>query len=145
MTDQEIADVSNYVRASWGNNAPATAGAGTVGTLRQQTQTYLSGTLPGGCPKVVQPEMAKIVADPSVQTLMQGTNDDNMLQNVNQLLAKVKSAGAKVAQADVVNSLTIAYCPIVQARSSMTPEQKLLQLNQFDERVYTQLTQKGAD
>jgi mono/diheme cytochrome c family protein len=143
MTDQEVADVTNYVRAAWGNDAPATSGAGEAGNLRQRTQTYLSGTLP--CPKVVQPGLAQAVGDPSVQTIMQGTSAENILQNVNQLIAKVKAADPKAAQADIVNSLTIAYCPIAEAKSSLNKEQQLQQLNEFGERVYTQLSQKGSD
>ena len=143
MTDQEVADATNYVRAAWSNNAPATVGPGEVGDLRKRTATYLSGTLPGGCPTVVQPEMAKIVGDPAVQTLLQGTTAQNVLQTVDQLIAKVKSAGPHIAQADIVNSLTIAYCPIVMKDSALNPGQRLSALNQFGERVYTQLTQKG--
>ena len=143
MTDQEVADATNYVRSAWSNNAPANVGPGEVATIRKETQTYLNGTLPGGCPALAQQDMAKIVADPAVQTLLQGTNPETMLQNVNQLIQKVKAAGPKIAQADIVNSLTIAYCPIVQKESSLNAGQRLEQLNQFGERVYTQLTQNG--
>ena len=31
MTDQQIADVTNYIRQSWGNEAPPNAGPGMVG------------------------------------------------------------------------------------------------------------------
>jgi mono/diheme cytochrome c family protein len=145
MTDQEIADAVNYVRSAWGNDAPATVGSGEVATLRGQTQTYLSGTLPGGCPTVVQPGLDKVVADPSVQAILDGVTPDNMLQNANQLVAKIKAAAPQAAQADVVNSLTIAYCPIVEKDTRLNPQQKLLQLNQFGERLYTQLSQNGKD
>jgi mono/diheme cytochrome c family protein len=145
MTDQEVADATNYVRSAWSNNAPANVGPGEVATIRKETQTYLNGTLPGGCPALAQQDMAKIVADPAVQTLLQGTNPETMLQNVNQLIQKVKSAGPKIAQADIVNSLTIAYCPIVQKESALNAGQRLEQLNQFGERVYTQLTQNGKN
>ena len=145
MTDQEIADATNYVRAAWGNNAPATTGAGTVGNLRTKNQTYLSGTLPTGCPKVVQPDLVSVVNGPEVQSLLKSTNAGNMLQNVNQLVAKTKAASPHAKQADIVNSLTIAYCPIVRDDSSLSKQAQLLQLNQFGERVYTQLSQKGSD
>jgi mono/diheme cytochrome c family protein len=145
MTDQEIADAANYVRAAWGNDAPATVGPGEVATLRGQNKTYLSGSLPGGCPTVVQPGLANVVADPSVQAILQGVTPDNMLQDANQLIAKVKAADPQAATADVVNSLTIAYCPIVEKNAGLNKQQQLLQLNQFGERVYTQLSQHGKD
>ena len=145
MTDQEIADAANYVRAAWSNNAPATAGPGEVATLRTKTDTMLSGRHPDGCPSLAQQDMAKIVADPAVQKLLQGTSEENLLQTANQLLAKVKAANPGIAQADIVNSLTIAYCPVVQKNASISAPQRLQLLNQFAERVYTQASQKGKD
>ena len=143
MTDQEIADATNYVRASWSNDAPATAGPGEVANLRKQNKTYLSGTLPGGCPNVVQPELAKAVSAPAVQSPLHATKLDNMVQNPNAHITKVKAAAPKASQSSIVNSLTIAYCPIVEKNTGLTQGDRLAQLNQFGERVYTQLTQKG--
>jgi mono/diheme cytochrome c family protein len=37
LTDQDVADIVNYVRTAWGNSAPANAQAGDVGTLRSTT------------------------------------------------------------------------------------------------------------
>ena len=37
MTDQQIADVTNYVRQAWGNKAPPNAGPGLAGDLRKST------------------------------------------------------------------------------------------------------------
>ena len=145
MTDQEVADVVNYVRAAWSNAAPATTGPGEVGTIRQQTQTLLNGKLPGGCPTVAQADMAKIIADPATQKLLRDANAGNLLQTANQLVAKVKAAGPNIAQADIVNSLTIAYCPIVHAATAQNPAQGLAQLNQFAAQLYTQVNQKGKD
>jgi mono/diheme cytochrome c family protein len=145
MTDQQIADVANYVRSAWGNNAPATVGPGEVGTLRNEAKTYLSGRLPGECPTVVEPSMEKIVARPDVQKLLQDTTIENMLQNANALVAKVKATDPKIAQADVVNSLTIAYCPILMHNPSLSESDKLSELNTFDERVYTQIEHGGRD
>jgi hypothetical protein len=145
MTDQEIADVANYVRSAWGNDAPATVGPGEVATLRGQTKTYLSGTLPGGCPTVVEPDMAKLVADPSVQSLLTGTNDDNLIQTADQLIAKVKASDPHAKSADIVNSLTIAYCPIIQGNTKLNEAQRLALLNSFGERLYTQVSQHGSN
>jgi len=143
MTDQEVADVTDYVRSAWGNDAPATAGAGEVGSLRAEVKTYMSGHAP--CPTVVQPEMAKFVADPAVQTLLSATNEDNLTQNANQLVAKARAADPNTPEADVVNSLSIAYCPIIEKNTSLDPAQRLAQLNQFSATVYTQFSQNGKD
>ena len=41
MTDQQIADVTNYVRQALGNTAPPNAGPGMVGDLRRATAAAL--------------------------------------------------------------------------------------------------------
>jgi mono/diheme cytochrome c family protein len=35
LNDQQIADIANYVRGSWGNTAPPNASAASVARLRQ--------------------------------------------------------------------------------------------------------------
>jgi mono/diheme cytochrome c family protein len=145
MTDQEVADATNYVRASWSNNAPATTGPGAVATVRRQVRSYLSGTLPNGCPPVAQHDIAKFVASPTVQSLLQNATSENMLQNANALVAKARSIKPAATQADVVNGLTIGYCTVLQKNTALTGVERALRLDQFDERVYTQITQRGTD
>ncbi len=59
MTDEEVADATNYVRQAWGNGAPMTAAPGQVGNLRKQTTTLLAMNLPGGCPKIAEGDTAQ--------------------------------------------------------------------------------------
>ena len=140
MTDEQVALATNYIRQSWGNKAPATATPGMVATLRKKTHTLLGGDYPGGCPAQAQDDVAKVIADPNsgVQTLLQATNAGNIQQNANQIITKVRAANPKIAEADLVNSLTIAYCPVVQADSTLNAQQKTWQLDLFGEQVYTQ-------
>ena len=143
MSNEQISQVTNYIRQSWSNAAPANAEPGTVGKLRAQTQTLLAGNL-GSCPDLAQEDMRKVVADPSVDALLKSVNEGNMTQSANAIIAKVRAIDPKAKQADVVNSLTIAYCPVVAADDSLSAQQKIWQLDQFGESVYTQLTTKGA-
>jgi hypothetical protein len=145
MTDQQIADVVNYVRSSWGNAAPATAGPGLVGELRKLTHTALNVDAPNACAKVEQPDLAKVIGDPAsgIQGILQSTDQGNLVQNADALIAKVKAADPDAKQADIINSLTIAYCPIVTARSNLTANEKVQRLDEFSVRVYTQLATGG--
>ena len=146
MTDQEVADATNYVRAAWGNAAPATAGAGLVGTLRKSTQTVLAMNLPGGCPKIADPALAKVIASPDAQAVLTKTNDENVLENAETLIGKVRPGDPKAKQADIINGLTLGYCPVVAANTSLaTSAQKSELLDEFAERVYTQIMSKGQD
>ena len=146
MTDQEVADVANYVRSSWGNAAPAQAGAGLVGSLRKETHTLLAMSLPDGCPKIAEEDTARVIAQPDVQTILAGTTQENSLANAEALIQKVKAGAPNANQADIINSLTIAYCPVVAAdKTLVTQAERSQALDGFAERVYTDLITKGQD
>ena len=145
MNDQQIADVTNYVRRAWGNGAPENASPLLVSTIRDVTHTLMNGERPEGCPTLAQPDLAKVVSDPSsgIAQTLKGMTLATMLPDVDKIIAKVKAAAPQVQQADIVNGLTIAYCPIVAQDSRLNPDQKLWELTHFSERVYTQLTTGG--
>ncbi len=145
MTDQQIADVTNYVRQSWGNAAPANAGAGEVGTLRERTHTLMNFTRPDGCPGIADETMSQAINGNGIPDMMKGITLVNMVPTVDQIIAKVKASAPKAPQADIVNSLTIAYCPIIAADPKVPAPQKVVQLDQFGERVYTQLMSHGQE
>ena len=147
MTDQQIAAVANYVRQSWGNQAPPNAAPGEVAILRGKTHTLLNGTRPNGCPALVQSDLARLVGDKQtgIAETLNGIRLENMLQGVNSVLTKIRQADPKLAQADIVNGLTIAYCPVVEQLPNMTRQQKTALLDHFAERVYTQLTTNLQD
>jgi mono/diheme cytochrome c family protein len=139
MTDQQIADATNYVRAAWGNDAPASVGPGEVASLRKGTDSLLSGTLPGGCPALHPGGFAELVETPSMQSLLQGVTPGNIVQNVDAMVVKVKSAAPAMKQADIVNGLTAGYCQILRHDAALSQNERLDRLNQFSERVYTQV------
>ena len=146
MTDQEIADATNYVRAAWGNAAPAQAGPGQVASLRKETQTLLAMNLPGGCPKIAEGDTAQVIAQPDMQKILAGTTQENVLANAEVLIEKVHAGAPKASQADVINSLTLGYCPVVAGDTTLTTAvQKSEALDGFAERVYTDLATKGQD
>jgi mono/diheme cytochrome c family protein len=145
MTDQEIADVTNYVRQAWGNAAPATAGGGMVGDLRKSTVTGMN--LGGECPKIEQPEIAAVVADPKsgISDALHGLTLINVEQTAEQIVPKVKAAAPKAQRAEIVNGLTDAYCPIIKQDANVTGAQKVIQFNNFSDQVYSVLVSKGKE
>ena len=146
MSDQEVADATNYVRTAWGNAAPAVAGPGQVATLRKATQTLLAANAPGGCPKIAEGDTARVVAEPDVQALLSGTNYQNILHNASLLIGKVRAGAPKALQADIINSLTLGYCPVVMHDTSLASQgQRAEALDEFSERIYTEIASKGQD
>ncbi|WP_428486085.1 c-type cytochrome [Rhodopila sp.] len=147
MTDQQIADVTNYVRQSWGNKAPANAGPGTVGKLRATSFSAMNIGPNGHCDTVVQPDLARVINDPKsgIMDALRSMTLENVLQTAGQVVSKVKAAAPQAKRADIVNSLTIAYCPIVQANSTVAENQKVAELDNFSERVYSELQTAGKE
>jgi mono/diheme cytochrome c family protein len=141
MTDQQIADVTNYVRNAWSNAAPATAGPGLVGTIRADTHTLLAGTAPDGCGTLVQPKLKAAVDDPKdgIADLLHQINSGNITEEIAQLVPKVHAAAPGVSQADIINGMTVAYCPIVSRDGGLAKPENRRLLNRFTTLLYTKL------
>lgn len=142
MSDQDIADVTDYVRNTWGNAAPASAQAGTVGALRGQTQTLLAGNLTDTCGP----------ADPAIAPLLQGdiaaglrrVDEGDLLQVIDALLPKVKQAEPKLGTEATVNTLTAAYCHVLADGPPLQQPAKAERLGNFSSLVWGQLNRKEA-
>jgi mono/diheme cytochrome c family protein len=146
MSDVDVANAVNYIRASWGNAAPAHAGPGLVGELRADTKTVLAMNDSRGCPPVADPDLAKVIGGEEAQATLKATNLGNVLQNSEKLIGLVRQGAPKAQQADIINALTLGYCPVVAAdKSRPTQAQKSELLDEFAERVYTQLVSNGRD
>jgi hypothetical protein len=108
MTDQEVADVTDYVRNAWGNAAPVISERGVVATARKATETMLAGTAP--CAEIAQPDIAKAVAESGAAQSLAGLEPENFIPIVNALLPKIKAAVPDAKGDDIVNGLTTAFC-----------------------------------
>ena len=108
MTDQEVADVTDYIRNAWGNAAPVIGERGVVAEARKATQTMLAGTAP--CAEIAQPELAKAVADLGVVQRLKGLAQENFIPTVNALLPPLRAAVPGANGDDLVNGLTTAFC-----------------------------------
>ncbi len=133
MTDQEVADVTNYVRQTWGNDAPATAQAGQVAELRKKAVGPMTGARDGQCPDVAPAPLAKALADDrtGLARELATLNESDLPQHTQRIVATVKKAAPGVAQADLVNGLTAAYCKVVQGDPSLDGNQRILRLGHF--------------
>jgi mono/diheme cytochrome c family protein len=142
MTNQEVAEAVNYVRQSWGNKAPSDVGPAQVAALRPMTRSVLAlNAEGGGCGKVVGP-LADVAGSQPVQSALHQLTLQNILYKADDVINLVHKAAPQAKQADIINALTIAYCPIVQAGQGTVPE-KVEMLDEFSERLYTQINTHG--
>jgi mono/diheme cytochrome c family protein len=147
MTDQEVAEVTNYIRQAWGNKAPPNAGSGMAGELRKTTIKSLYGGKASSCPPVSPADVAAAISDPKngVQDKLRAMTAATVLQTAEAVVPKVKAAAPKATQADIVNGLTLAYCPIVRQDANLPEPLKISQLDEFSERVYSELKGNGKE
>ena len=136
----DIAQIVNYVRIAWGNKAPANATPEMVGELTKTTKTMLSGT--ASCAPVGPAPVAAAIDKSAAAPMLQQINAGNMLERINAILPKIHSADASIPQADLVNGLTAAYCPIVMGKTDLPPITRVQELQRFSMLVFTGITQR---
>ena len=138
LTSQQIADVANYVRTSWGNKAPATATADMADSIQPKTETILAGT--HWCEPNGGSAVDRAIANPAsgIAANMAAITQATLLTRVDAIVTEAKKAAPGAAQADVVNSLTRAYCPYVAKNVNLAPAKRGPVLDRFATLVYTQ-------
>jgi hypothetical protein len=141
MTDQEVAEAVNYVRQSWGNEAPATADTALVAGLRAKTRTLLALSSPDDCKQIQDPALAKAVDQQSVENAL-SKNGQPLMDRIDEIVGKVKSADPGASDDQIVNALTVAYCPVAMAEPSKTIAQKAADLGNFSGLVYGRLKRR---
>ena len=108
MSDAQVADVTDYIRNSWGNKAPVIADRGAVSDARKRTETMLSGTAP--CAEIAQPEIAKAIDSAGTAEALKDIEPQDFIPRVDALLPKIRAAAANGKDDDIVNGLITAFC-----------------------------------
>jgi mono/diheme cytochrome c family protein len=130
MSDQQVADVVNYVRTAWSNHAPPNAAPGLVGSIRAKTATEMSG---GPC----APYPAAFADQKTgLPELFAGLNEGNMFERIDSIVTKAKAAEPQAPQAKLVNDTIAAYCPVLKADNSVPANLKEQQLGSFAGLLY---------
>lgn len=138
MSDQQVADVTNFMRNSFGNAAPGTAESGMVAGLRPQTRTVLTGNPEAGCPGAPGGAVARAMNAGSVTTKLAAMTDINTLQVIDGLAPGLRAAAGNTSIDEIVNAMTDAYCGTLKARK-MTPAARAEALGNFSVLSYSQL------
>ena len=112
LDDQQIADVTNYVRTAWGNHGEPNSTPWTVGSWRLLLQPAASGqpaALP--CPAVDDGVLKPaLMVDPKV--LRQAAHDRAQLEG---LVAGYTRQRPKSSSAEIIEAMSTAYCRAITA------------------------------
>lgn len=139
LSPSDTAEIANYVRTSWGNVAPSNATPGMVSELDKTTDSMLSGR--GGCAPV-PPAVAAAIERAGVAPMLAQVDAGNTLETLVAVVPKVKAADPAVPQADLINGLTSAYCPIVMHQTQQPETARIQQLQRFSMLAFTAIAQR---
>ncbi len=121
LDDQDIADLANYVRTSWGNKAEPNVTAHLVKIWREGIDELPSGTEAArsfNCPAIGGADMSTLtsVDMQTLQSLSTRLGSSTGEHALSEIITRMH--GEKMAPEEIVNTLTAAYCPDV-ANSSL--------------------------
>jgi mono/diheme cytochrome c family protein len=122
LSDQDVADLANYVRTSWGNAAAPNATPDMVAAWRSTLAlpVYASATARTfDCPDVGQSGL-----NPTAIAALSGRMSSRSVSYAT-LVASFKAQQPNATTAEIVNSLVAAYCPIVAATSESDDRKRL--------------------
>ncbi|MFG1299654.1 c-type cytochrome [Xanthobacter sp. V3C-3] len=131
LSDQQVADIANYVRTSWGNSAAPNVTASMVAAWRSTapapdygTQAASAFSCPdvGGAPGSDGPDPKAVAA---LSAMMAGGQ-----RSIPMMVDAYNAASGNAATGTVVDALTAAYCPVV-AKSNAPDWQKTAELRRF--------------
>jgi mono/diheme cytochrome c family protein len=144
LSDAEIADVANYVRTSWGNQASPNASASMVAAWRSTvkvpdfaSQAAAAFDCPrvGGDPGAAGPAPATVAA---LTAMLRGGN-----RNVPELVAAYDGMTSGATPSGAVNALVSAYCPVVAAGGGPT-YRKYAEIRRFSLQVAAAASPQAA-
>lgn len=136
LSDQQIADVSNYVRTAWGNQSVADTTPAQVKTLRGVAIVPASADAASdalGCPHITATGGVDSVADPGngLLNIYQGATAATLPNRTRGLIDAVRAGNSSISNADLTNTLVAAYCPVVAHTTGLSLAEKQQALRDF--------------
>lgn len=153
LSNDEIAEITNYVRTAWGNEAEPNASPGLVGERRveipvaltgDQPACYVGGEAGAGGQSPEGSSTAVVRPGPEVLALMREIDGSTIYQQVGAVVDRVKASEPDRPRAEIVNGLALAYCEQLLAAPEPTLREKRQLFHRFQQLVYTRLASPTA-
>jgi len=130
LTDEQIADIANYVRTAWGNAAMPNATPWAVSSWRKYAQAPKSGSRALLCPDLsAQAMKPALAAGPDL--LRQAASDRNKMR---QLVHDYQTDIPNASSGEVIEALSTAYCRAL-ADTAISEPRMSAQIADFAQRV----------
>jgi mono/diheme cytochrome c family protein len=136
LSDTEIAAVTNYVRASWGNNMAADATPHDVMVARAAAVVPPMATMAAdefGCPHVSSSGGNDSLPNPGSDLLdmYNGATPETLPNRTRALIAALRANDSTITNAELTNNLVAAYCPVVANTPGLSHAAKEKALEDF--------------
>ena len=141
LNDQEIADITNYIRTAWGNHAEP------IATAQMISESRGSADIPAErqVPVVTCPNLPAETIEPALaagpDALKDASNDQSQLAK---LVSDYQTARTESSVADVVEALSTAYCRTV-ADEDMSYAEKAGRIARFAQQVAIAASNRDKD
>ena len=132
LTDEQIADVANYVRTAWGNAAAPNATPWAVSGWRKYAEAPQSGSRALLCPDLSAQVMKPALAAGPTLLKQAASERSKMTQLVHDYQAAVPTASS----GEVIEALSTAYCRAL-ADTAISEPRMSAQIADFAQRVAT--------
>lgn len=143
MTNEDIAAVTNFVRQTGQNSAPATAEPGMVAKIRESTDTLMNGSPTSECPAVSDPAIAKASQTDKLAAALTGMTDEQMLSVAQRITKQLQASAPHATQADLVNGVSATYCSVLRQDTSIDAATRAIKLGNFSVLVYMEANSKN--
>jgi mono/diheme cytochrome c family protein len=110
LSDQQVADVTNYVRTAWGNDGEPNASPWTIGNLRAMAEVPASGERAAVLCPTLPADVLKPALDVGADTLRRAAADPREMR---QVINRYSAARPRSSAADLIEALSTAYCRAV--------------------------------
>jgi mono/diheme cytochrome c family protein len=152
LGDQDVADVVNYARVTWGNQAPTNATPALVASLRTPGAAGGAGSEAArafDCPEVGSSLIPNVLASPTEASFLVGANDTDMGNKIDELIYRIQSSQPGISTTLLFDSLDAAFCPVVANQPGLDYGQKRTLLarfnNQLQQRIMAMTAGAGYD
>ncbi len=145
MTDQQIKDVTDYIRNSWGNKAPVVSESGVVATARGKIKTMMAGNAP--CSTIDDEGLKAAIDGATSGDALKGLKPNDFVPVLSRVAPGVKAAASKANDDAVVNGLLSAFCKANRGEGEAEPLPWSATIGSFGNVAYSQVKnpEKRAD
>ena len=140
LSNQDVADISNYIRVSWNNLANPDSSAALVANVRQLSDLGVAGSEAArafDCPKVGGAAVPGALTTASDVALLAGAADPTA--RIAELLTALRQQQPGISNAALTNGAVAAFCPII-ANSGLSLTEKRARMLQVSGIITEEVT-----